>query len=72
MFGWVDFWVRVRLWVNFFSFYSKGRNFWWVSGKTMRDKMIVTPNLRGVNHILVLELKFGGYLGKWLICLGFR
>ena len=54
--GWVDFWIRVGVWINCFSFYSKGRNFWWVSSKNekaLRDKMLVTSNLKGVNHILV-------------------
>ena len=37
-------------------FIQKDIIFWWVSGKnekTPRDKMRVTPNLKGVNHILV-------------------
>ena len=37
-------------------FIQKDVIFWWVSSKnekTSRDKMIATPNLKGVYHILV-------------------
>ena len=39
-------------------FIQKGVIFWWVSSKNekaLRDKMLVTSNLKGVNHILVLS-----------------
>ena len=54
--GWVDFWVWLGLGLISSLFIQKDIIFWWVSGKneeTSRDKMIATPNIKGVNHILV-------------------
>ena len=50
------FWVRLGVGLISSLFIQKDVIFWWVSNKnekTLRDKMIATPNLKGVNHILV-------------------
>ena len=54
--GWVDFWFRLGFGLISSLFIRKDIIFWCVSvknEKTSRDKMIATPNLKGVNRILV-------------------
>ena len=54
--GWVDFWFRLGFGLISSLFIQNDIIFGWVSGKNekmSRDKMIATPNVKGVNHILV-------------------